>query len=373
MLVVNTRGKKGIRHDEPRTIIAVATTVAPGQSDEDGAIRRVSPARPIHDDYASGYANSKWADDADGRVRAHYDGLPADLIAEATTIIGARGTEGYRSCDVMNPNDGVSPDGFVAWLSASAITPYCATTRCDTPDTPIRGGAAAPTDALHAEVRAAKVGPSQDIPHFTAKLTRQLRHRPTTARPAQVRRGRLDALGEWTINGQLALDACRRGIVRMRHRKGKRMVNHEEICREWAHAWVHASPRDFAAQYTDDGVYIDHAFRFSKSGRRAIEEHNAIWHSSVTNFEMTPRRICAFPDGAFMTWVGAGHFVRNLAGIVATGTDFVFHGAIWLKINTVGKIRESEEYYSTTFAQKGGVETYPLISAGERLSPPTTN
>ncbi|HJT90904.1 MAG TPA: nuclear transport factor 2 family protein [Mycobacterium sp.] len=149
------------------------------------------------------------------------------------------------------------------------------------------------------------------------------------------------------------------------------MANHEEICRAWARAWGHASPQDFAAQYTEDGVYVDHAFRIARSGREAIEEHSAIWHNSISNFEMTPREIWATPDGAFMTWVGTGHFARNLAAMAATGADFVCHGAIWLKIDATGKITESEEYYSTTFGQKGGVESYPLIPAGQAVTPAT--
>jgi fatty acid CoA ligase FadD9 len=157
--------------------VAVAMTVPPGQFQEDGDIRRVSPNRPINDEYANGYASSKWAgevllreandlcglpvavfrsdmilahtryrgqlnvpdmftrlifsllvtgiapqsfyqhDGVGSRARAHYDGLPVDFIAEAITTIGARVTEDYRSFDVMNPyDDGVSLDVFVDWL-----------------------------------------------------------------------------------------------------------------------------------------------------------------------------------------------------------------------------------------------------------------
>ena len=157
--------------------IAVAQTVPPGQFEEDGDIRRVSPIRPINDDYANGYANSKWAGEvllreandlcgvpvavfrsdmilahtryrgqlnvpdvftrlifsllatgiaphsfyeSDGvscRARAHFDGLPVDFVAAAITMIGTRVTAGYRSFDVMNPHDdGVSLDVFVDWL-----------------------------------------------------------------------------------------------------------------------------------------------------------------------------------------------------------------------------------------------------------------
>jgi len=157
--------------------IAVAQTVPPGQFEEDGDIRRVSPIRPINDEYANGYANSKWAgevllreandlcgvpvavfrsdmilahtryrgqlnvsdmftrlifsllvtgiaphsfyesDGASCRARAHFDGLPVDFTAAAITMIGTRVTAGYRSFDVINPHhDGVSLDVFVDWL-----------------------------------------------------------------------------------------------------------------------------------------------------------------------------------------------------------------------------------------------------------------
>jgi fatty acid CoA ligase FadD9 len=158
--------------------IAVAMTVPPGEFEEDGDIRAVSPVRPIDDSYANGYANSKWAgevllreahdlcglpaavfrsdtilahtsyagqlnvpdmftrllvsilatgiaprsfyetDCAGHRPRAHYDGLPVDFIAKAVTTLGKNVTEGFRSFDVMNPyDDGISLDVFVDWLN----------------------------------------------------------------------------------------------------------------------------------------------------------------------------------------------------------------------------------------------------------------
>ena len=157
--------------------IAVARAVPPGQFEEDGDIRRISPIRSIGDGYANGYANSKWAGEvllreandlcgvpvavfrsdmilahtryrgqlnvpdmftrlifsllatgiaphsfyeSDGvgcRAWAHYDGLPVDFVAAAITMIGTRVTAGYRSYDVMNPHDdGASLDVFVDWL-----------------------------------------------------------------------------------------------------------------------------------------------------------------------------------------------------------------------------------------------------------------
>jgi fatty acid CoA ligase FadD9 len=239
--------------------IAVAQTVPPSQFEEDGDIRRVSPIRPINDDYANGYANSKWAGEvllreandlcgvpvavfrsdmilahtryrgqlnvpdvftrlifsllvtgiapqsfyeSDGvgcRARAHFDGLPVDFIAAAITMIGTRVTAGYRSFDVLNPHDdGISLDVFVDWLNQAGNNIRCVDdydewlTRFQAaltglpeaqrqqsvlplldafrkPDKPIRG-AAAPTDAFHAEVRAVRAGPGKDIPHISAEL-----------------------------------------------------------------------------------------------------------------------------------------------------------------------------------------------------------
>jgi fatty acid CoA ligase FadD9 len=139
------------------------------------------------------------SDGVGGRARAHYDGLPVDFIAEAITTLGTRVTDGYRSFDVMNPyDDGISLDVFVDWLIQvghriqriddydewlarfkTALTGLPERQRQHSvlpllhafrkPDKPIRG-AAAPTDAFHAEVRTAKVGQDKDIPHISAEL-----------------------------------------------------------------------------------------------------------------------------------------------------------------------------------------------------------
>lgn len=238
---------------------AVAMTVPPGQFEEDGDIRRTSWSRSLNDDYANGYANSKWAgevllreahdrcgvpvtvfrsdmilahpryrgqlngpdmftrlifsllatgiaphsfyeDPGTGdRARAHYDGLPVDFVAEAITTIGASVPCGHRSFDMLNPHDdGVSLDVFVDWLIRGghriqriddydewlrrfqialtglperqrnhSVLPLLHAFRA--PEKPIRG-AAAPTDAFQAAVRAAKVGTDHDIPHITVEL-----------------------------------------------------------------------------------------------------------------------------------------------------------------------------------------------------------
>jgi fatty acid CoA ligase FadD9 len=245
--------------------VSVAMSVDPAEFTEDGDIRTISPVRPIDDSYANGYGNSKWAGevllreahdlcglpvavfrsdlilahsqyagqlnvpdmftrlifsllvtgiapasfyetDAQGsRARAHYDGLPADFVAEAVTTLGAQiasaaaGSQTYRSYDLMNPHDdGISLDVFVDWLNeaghhvqriddydewlgrfetalralpdkerAHSVLPLLDAYR--KPEKPLRG-APAPTDVFRAAVREAKIGSDKDIPHLSAAL-----------------------------------------------------------------------------------------------------------------------------------------------------------------------------------------------------------
>ncbi|MCW2686236.1 MAG: putative long-chain fatty-acid--CoA ligase [Mycobacterium sp.] len=141
-------------------------------------------------------------DAARNRPRAHYDGLPVDFVAESITTLGERATDGFHSFDVMNPyDDGVSLDVFVDWLFRAghkiqrindydewlarfetalkalpekqrqqSVLPLLRAYR--TPQQPLRG-AAAPTEAFHSAVRAAKVGADKDIPHLSAPLIRK--------------------------------------------------------------------------------------------------------------------------------------------------------------------------------------------------------
>lgn len=226
---------------------------------ENGDIRTISPHRRLEDTYANGYANSKWAgevllreandycglpvsvfrcdlllahsrfagqlnvpdaftrllisllltgvaprtfyaDDGAGlRPRAHFDGLPADFVAEAVTTIGAANLDEFCSYDVMNPHDdGISLDVIVDWL----IEEGAAITRLDdhaewltrfegalralpeqqrrhsalallepyrVPQRPLRG-AGAPTNAFRKAVKTHGVGQTQDIPHINAAL-----------------------------------------------------------------------------------------------------------------------------------------------------------------------------------------------------------
>ncbi|QNI05127.1 AMP-binding protein [Mycobacterium kubicae] len=241
--------------------VAVAMPVPAGEFDEDGDIREISAVRPVDASYANGYANSKWAgevllreahdlcglpvavfrsdmilahshfarqlnvpdmftrlifsllvtgiapwsfyqsDEPGQRARAHYDGLPADFVAESVTTLGEDSAEAgmYRSFDVMNPHDdGVSLDVFVDWLIAAghdirriddydqwrgrfetalralpdkqrqySVLPLLEAYR--QPERPLRG-APAPTDVFRAAVQAAKIGPDQDIPHLSPAL-----------------------------------------------------------------------------------------------------------------------------------------------------------------------------------------------------------
>lgn len=239
--------------------VAVAMSVAAHDFFEDGDIREVSSQRPVDSSYANGYANSKWAGevllreahdlcglpvavfrsdmilahrryegqlnvpdaftrlilslletgiaprsfyetDADGRPqRAHYDGLPADFVAESIVTLAATATDEYRSYDVMNPHDdGISLDTFVDWLVRgghkiariddydewlsrfeTALTGLPEQQRRNSvlplldayrkPERPVRG-AIAPTEVFRGAVQAAKVGPDGDIPHVTESL-----------------------------------------------------------------------------------------------------------------------------------------------------------------------------------------------------------
>jgi fatty acid CoA ligase FadD9 len=139
------------------------------------------------------------------RAVAHYDGLPADFVAEAVTTLGAQiaaaapDSGAYRSFDVMNPHDdGISLDVFVDWLIAAghdirriddydewldrfstalralpdkqrqhSVLPLLDAYR--KPETPLRG-APAPTEVFRGAVRAAKIGAGEDIPHLSSAL-----------------------------------------------------------------------------------------------------------------------------------------------------------------------------------------------------------
>jgi fatty acid CoA ligase FadD9 len=245
--------------------VSVAMSVDPAKFTEDGDIRTVSPVRPIDDSYANGYGNSKWAGevllreahdlcglpvavfrsdlilahsdyagqlnvpdmftrlvfsllvtgiapfsfyetDARGsRAVAHYDGLPADFVAESVTTLGeqiataADDFGNFHSFDVMNPHDdGISLDVFVDWLIAAghgirriddydewlgrfetalralpdqqrqhSVLPLLDAYR--KPEHPLRG-APAPTDVFRGAVQAAKIGADKDIPHLSAEL-----------------------------------------------------------------------------------------------------------------------------------------------------------------------------------------------------------
>ncbi|MFQ6392739.1 carboxylic acid reductase [Nocardia sp. KC 131] len=239
--------------------VGVAAQVDPALFDEDGDIRDFSPVRVIDDSYANGYGNSKWAGEvllreandlcglpvtvfrsdmilahsryrgqlnvpdmftrlllslvatgiapfsfyrthSDGtRSRAHYDGLPADFTAEAITTLGALGTAGFHTFDVVNPNDdGISLDNVVDWLIESghpiqriadyrdwfdrfgtALRALPEKQRQASvlpllhayihPDRPLVGSAV-PAEVFQTAVQRVRIGADNDIPHLSAQL-----------------------------------------------------------------------------------------------------------------------------------------------------------------------------------------------------------
>jgi thioester reductase-like protein len=158
----------------------VGDQIAPSAFTEDADIRVISPTRKVHEGFANGYGNSKWAgevllreahdlcglpvavfrcgmimadpvyagqinvsdmvtrtilsivatgiapgsfyelpnDSAAGkRQRSHYDGLPVKFVAEAISALGAQTVDGFETYHVMNPHDdGIGLDEFVDWL-----------------------------------------------------------------------------------------------------------------------------------------------------------------------------------------------------------------------------------------------------------------
>lgn len=236
--------------------IGVGDQIPPGSFTEDADVRVMSPVRAINDGYANGYGNSKWAGevllaeahdlcglpvavfrcdmiladtgyagqlnlpdmftrmmfslvaagvapgsfyelDADGnRPRSHYDGLPVEFIAEASTTLAAAAGHGFATYHVMNPyDDGVGMDEFVDWLIEAGypirrIADYgdwlqrFETTLRALPERqrqasllpllhnyqkpqPAICGSIAPTDRFRAAVQAAEIGADHDIPHVT--------------------------------------------------------------------------------------------------------------------------------------------------------------------------------------------------------------
>ncbi|WP_280409918.1 carboxylic acid reductase [Nocardia brasiliensis] len=239
--------------------VAVAAQVDPAVFDEERDIREMSAVRSIDAGYANGYGNSKWAgevllreahdlcglpvavfrsdmilahskyvgqlnvpdvftrlilslvltgiapysfyetDSAGQRRRAHYDGLPADFVAESITTLGARAESGFHTYDVWNPyDDGVSLDEFVDWLGdfgvpiqrlddydewfrrfETAIRALPEKQRdasllplLDAHRRPLRAvrGSLLPAKNFQAAVQSARIGPDQDIPHLSPQL-----------------------------------------------------------------------------------------------------------------------------------------------------------------------------------------------------------
>jgi fatty acid CoA ligase FadD9 len=135
----------------------------------------------------------------DGEPRPHYDGLPVDFIASATTRFGAHVTPGFHTYNVVNPHDdGISMDTFIDWLDeegypiqrvadyddwimrletamralpdnirqhtlTNLVTAFCA------PGVPVRGSAFS-ADRFRLAVQATDTGTRRDIPHVSRGL-----------------------------------------------------------------------------------------------------------------------------------------------------------------------------------------------------------
>ena len=109
-----------------------------------------------------------YAGDGSGeRPRAHYDGLPADFVAEAIATIGADGRDGFRSYDVMNPHDdGISLDVIVDWL----IDEGMAITRIDDHDEWVTRFEGALRGLPEAATPALGIGLARRLPNSRAPL-----------------------------------------------------------------------------------------------------------------------------------------------------------------------------------------------------------
>ena len=161
--------------------VGVGATIPFDEFTEDADIRHVSATRPVDNNYASGYASSKWAgevllreahdlcglpvtvfrcdmimaettyrgqlnvpdmvtrlilsiaatglapetfylrDPSGQRARAHFDGLPVDFVAESISALTANENgdfKGFRTFHVMNPHDdGIGLDEYVDWMA----------------------------------------------------------------------------------------------------------------------------------------------------------------------------------------------------------------------------------------------------------------
>ena len=133
------------------------------------------------------------------RIRAHYDGLPVDFVAEALATLGANATDGYRTYNVVNSHDdGISLDQAVDWLidaghaiqriddyadwlsrfeSAMRVLPDKQRQHSELelleafkPPTHALNGPVLPAESFRDAVRAAQIGADRDIPHISAAL-----------------------------------------------------------------------------------------------------------------------------------------------------------------------------------------------------------
>ncbi|WP_179377712.1 nuclear transport factor 2 family protein [Rhodococcus sp. ACS1] len=132
----------------------------------------------------------------------------------------------------------------------------------------------------------------------------------------------------------------------------------EQISRRWVDLFKDRDGIAFAAQYSDTGEYIDHAFQLRRKGRESIALHIDIWSNSIPNFEMKIAKIDVVGSRSMFSFVGSGTFEKDLPTMAATGTTFSYRGFIVLSVNEQGLITRTEEFYSTSFPNGIPFEDY---------------
>ena len=134
--------------------------------------------------------------------KPHYDGLPADFIAEAIATLGEHAREGNRCYHVVNPHeDGISLDSFVDWAidagyKIDKVEDYndwfhrFETALRALPDeqglassipllhqlekpAQVTIGAMFSAESFHEDVRKYRIGKDNDIPHLTPEFIRK--------------------------------------------------------------------------------------------------------------------------------------------------------------------------------------------------------
>ena len=186
------------RYGLPVTVFRSAMILAhrhyPGQVNVSDRLTRL-----LHGVLTTGLAPATFYSTRPGSVRAHYDGLPVDFVAEAMATLAQNAQGDFRTYHVVNPHDdGVDLDSFVDWMidagfritriddyavwvervavvlsglsgehRQNSLLPLLDSYR--NPETPV-AGSALPATAFVAGVRAQRIGDHGEIPRITPDL-----------------------------------------------------------------------------------------------------------------------------------------------------------------------------------------------------------